>query len=116
MMSEAVEARLNAIEGELRRVADSLQLVLRLDERMVTLFKSRDDHETRLRVVEVATSGTSYTVTAWQKFGWIIAAAVTAFGLNFTKDYLAKPAVPPASFVQPQASTGKSGQTQADVH
>ena len=91
------DKRLSAIEDELRRIADSLSLLTRLDERMVTLFKRTDDHETRLRVVEVGSASNSQSVTSWQKFGWIIAAALAAFGLNIGRD-MVKPVTPPAVY------------------
>ena len=76
---------------------------------MVTMFKRTDDHEMRLRVVEVGNSSNTQSVTAWQKFGWIVAAAMLAFGFNLGKDTLSRQALAPAG--QSQDYVGKLPKT-----
>jgi hypothetical protein len=104
---EALRARLDIIEVEVRRIADSLSLLVRVDERLLNLQTQHNDMEARLRAVETKQGGTSLVVGAWEKLWWIIAAGAMGLGFTMAKDRWAPP--PPAPVTISGADQRKDG-------
>jgi hypothetical protein len=90
---DAFGARLDTIEKEVRRIADSLSLLIRVDERLLAVQSKQDDYEARLRALEVASGSAKHSLSFMQWFGGILAAALLAFGLNMAKDGINRPAI-----------------------
>ena len=103
------DARLSSIEAEVRRIADSLTLLIRVDERVVTLFNGHAELKGRVEKLEQSFGPTHWTVSAFTKFGWIVAAGMLAFGFNVGKDALSRPAV--VQPIQSQDTQGKPRQS-----
>jgi len=88
-----VRGRLTSIESAVVRMADALELVARMDERVLKLIEHKDDHEDRIRKVEAVVAAHSFTQSAWGKFIWIIVAAAVGFTSSFAKDWMVRPAI-----------------------
>lgn len=92
-MMEAFDARLGLIEREVRRIADSLTLLVRLDERMTAYQTKQDDHEGRIRALEASGGTVGHTVGAWRKAFWIVLSAAAGFGFSVAERAITTPPV-----------------------
>jgi hypothetical protein len=94
---EAFDERLKHIEAEVRRIADSLDLLIRIDERQQSLLARMGKAEDRLDVLERTSAPVGWAVNAWHKAWWIVAAALLAFGFNTVREAIAAPSNPAIS-------------------
>lgn len=69
---DAIDHRLGRIEDEIKSIADALQHLTRVDERLKQHRDSIDDHEERLRYLEHLSQKQSGIVTAAERIGWIV--------------------------------------------
>jgi septation ring formation regulator EzrA len=69
---EAIHHRLGRIEDEIKTIAEALQHLTRVDERLRQHRDNIDDHEDRLRSLEQVQQKSSGVVTAWERVGWIV--------------------------------------------
>ncbi len=68
---DAIDHRLGRIEDEIKTIAEALQHLTRVDERLRQHRDNIDDHEERLRTLEQVQQKSSGVVTAWERVGWI---------------------------------------------
>lgn len=93
MSDSDVNARLNAMEAELRRIADGFELLIRLDERVMGLVQGQTSLFERVNKLERQVVPNTMTLEGFAKMWWLVAAAFLAFAFNVARDYTARPAV-----------------------
>lgn len=103
------EGRLAHIEKEVRRIADSLDLLIRLDERTITLFKRQDDLEGRVRILEERSSGSAQTISAWTKLGWIVIGALVLAVIQLGREAFQRQPSPAYALLQPATDSRRDG-------
>jgi hypothetical protein len=74
-MLQAQGAQLGKMQETLERVGEAIETLARVEERLITVEKRSDDHETRLRAVEVDMPPLK------EIRSWIVGAVVAVGGL-----------------------------------
>ena len=67
-----IDHRLGRIEDDVRAIAEALQHLTRVDERLTQHRDSIDDHEERLRALEKQSQKQSGVVTATERVAWFV--------------------------------------------
>lgn len=78
----AIDHRLGRIEDEIKVIADALQLLSRVDERLRQHRDDIDDHEDRLRLLEKAASDQSGAIKMAERVIWLVVTVGLAL-INF---------------------------------
>lgn len=71
MTPDIIDRRLGRIEDEIKSIADALNHLTRVDERLKQHRDSIDDHEERLRGLEQKQQKQSGVVSAVERLCWI---------------------------------------------
>lgn len=71
MTPDIIDRRLGRIEDEIKSIADALNHLTRVDERLKQHRDSIDDHEERLRGLEQKQQKQSGVVSAIERLCWI---------------------------------------------
>lgn len=79
---DAIDHRLGRIENEIKTIAEALQHLTRVDERLRQHRDDIEDHEDRLRLLEQAKQKNTGMVTAGERVIWI-ALTIGAGVLNY---------------------------------
>ena len=66
-----IDHRLGRIEDEIKSIADALQHLTRVDERLKQHRDCIDDHEDRLRTLERKSQKQAGVVTATERVAWV---------------------------------------------
>lgn len=78
----AIDHRLGRIEEEIKAIADALQLLSRVDERLRQHRDDIDDHEHRLRELEKTATNQSGAIKMAERVLWLVVTVGLAL-LNF---------------------------------
>jgi hypothetical protein len=78
----AIDHRLGRIEDEIKAIADALQLLSRVDERLRQHRDDIDDHEGRLRALEKASTNQSGAIKMAERVIWLVVTVGLAL-INF---------------------------------
>jgi len=68
----AIDHRLGRIEDEIRTMADALQMLSRVDERLARHWDNIDDHEERLRLLEKTATNQSGALKMVERGIWLV--------------------------------------------
>lgn len=78
----AIDHRLGRIEEEIKAIADALQLLSRVDERLRQHRNDIDDHEHRLRELEKSSTNATGAIKMAERVLWLVVTVGLAL-LNF---------------------------------
>lgn len=67
-----LDHRLGRIEDEIKVIADALQHLTRVDERLKQHRQSIEDHEERLRLLEAGGQKAKGSLATFERVGWLV--------------------------------------------